>query len=328
MKVYLERRLSNAFEDIAPIRRFDIAVAFIESSGVKILERLLNEEYDVRVLTSFNPGFIDPKALRDLMDMEIDIKIYVNRRFHPKVYLVHKAKGLKNETMAVVGSANLSSAGLVENVEANLVIRGPQNLNLLKEIKRYFEDYWNSPFAKSPDENILRRLEKAWNRYKRIEKKIHTSIKVNIKSQLLNDIKRGVYDRRFWLTITSPENYKKCVERNLWGAEREVRKISKIKPGDLIVFYVKCEKELRDVYEVASSCFEDRSKVWHDKIYPYRILIRPILKDVSLDVKNIIEKLSFIKNPEKWGAYLQREMILLENTKDIRILFRKLKLEL
>ena len=93
------------------------------------------------------------------------------------------------------------------------------------------------------------------------------------------------------------------------GVEYAKRKIQEMKPGDLVVFYIKEKKVFMGPFIVTTEAYyEDKTVIWPDKRYPWRIGIRPYKKYVKKNAGEIIEELEFIKDPRKWGAYLQGEM--------------------
>jgi len=124
----------------------------------------------------------------------------------------------------------------------------------------------------------------------------------------------------YWLCITTKENWKVIKEKNLWGVpERHKNTISKVKPGDKLLIYLKQERDkdktveprIVAVYEVISEVFRDSSRVFKsppgmgNETFPLRIKLKPIkIFPTSLDFKSLIPKLKFIKNKEKWMGHL------------------------
>ena len=315
MSVVLVEKLGEALSRVAPIRVLDAAVAFVLRGGPELLETVLAEERRVRILTGLHLGSTDPAALRMLLDMGAEVKVYTRATFHPKVYLVRGASGLRErEALAVVGSANLSRAGLVDNVEASIALRGAPDSPVLRAIIAYFERLWNSPDSKPLDDELLRRFERYWRRVSSAASRARAAETLDIARESGNSA---------WLAVTSPENYEICARRGLWGVERMTRAIKRVKPGDLFIFYVKGEKEVRDVWVAETEAFESRDRVWPDKVYPYRVRIRRIIRG-SADMRGLVSELSFIRNVEMWGSHLQREMVKL-CLKDAKILISALR---
>jgi len=50
--------------------------------------------------------------------------------------------------------------------------------------------------------------------------------------------------------------------------------------------------------------YEDETELWPDKLYPYRVRIKPYRKYFERPARSVIDKLDFIKNKQNWGIYL------------------------
>ena len=125
---------------------------------------------------------------------------------------------------------------------------------------------------------------------------------------------------KYWLCITTEDNWKVIREKSIWGVpERHKNAISKVKPGDNLVIYVKQERinnEVKEprivaVYEVASEVFKDSRKIFKtpkgmgNEVFPYRIKIKPIkIFKKPIEFKSLIPKLKFITNKRRWSGHL------------------------
>lgn len=111
--------------------RVDIAVAFIQKSGVRPLlehfQDLLNRKSRIRLLTGDYLDITDPEALLELLDVvkmadgtrgTLDMRVYetTDTSFHPKAYLFYRED---RTATAYVGSSNLSESALRHGVEWN-----------------------------------------------------------------------------------------------------------------------------------------------------------------------------------------------------------------
>ncbi len=129
----------------------------------------------------------------------------------------------------------------------------------------------------------------------------------------------------YWLCITNEENWKVIKEKNIWGVpERHKNIISKVKPGDKLLIYLKQERvndeikpsRIVGVYEVVSEVFRDSSRIFSSKgmrktneTFPYRIKIKPIeIFNKPIEFKPLIPKLKFITNKESWKFYIRISM--------------------
>jgi predicted RNA-binding protein len=120
---------------------------------------------------------------------------------------------------------------------------------------------------------------------------------------------------KYWLCVTNQENWEVIKERNIWGVEERHRNtISKVRPGDKLLVYVMGTKKddeslpprIVAVYEAVSEVFIDSSRIFKGKVYPLRIRLRPIaVFSKSLDFRELVPKLGFIKNKKFWVGHIR-----------------------
>ncbi|MBM3471323.1 MAG: EVE domain-containing protein [Armatimonadetes bacterium] len=111
---------------------------------------------------------------------------------------------------------------------------------------------------------------------------------------------------RKWLLVTSLENYFACLGRRRWGDENYMR-ISEIKPGDLLIFYIKVQHKLGAVACVTTPVYRSSEANWADRQYPCRIDFEAIVNPgTPIDFRPFIHRLAFLpRKDEKWGTALQ-----------------------
>ncbi len=109
-------------------QRADMAVAFIQVSGLERLwpdlERLLQRQGQLRIVTGDYLGVTDPDALQRLLLLrerhpgQIVLRVFEARSqaFHPKAYIFTDALGMAT---SLVGSSNLSESALGSGLEWN-----------------------------------------------------------------------------------------------------------------------------------------------------------------------------------------------------------------
>lgn len=92
------------------------------------------------------------------------------------------------------------------------------------------------------------------------------------------------------------------------------REVSRMRPGDKLVFYLTGIMKFGGIAEVTSEYFEDRTSVFKSKkpgeTYPYRVKVRPLVvlsPGQYLDVKEIAPGLEYTKKwpPEHWRLAFQ-----------------------
>jgi predicted RNA-binding protein len=104
-------------------------------------------------------------------------------------------------------------------------------------------------------------------------------------------------------------------EKNIWGVEERHRNtISKVRPGDKLLIYVMSTKKENETlpprivaaYEAISETFTDSSRIFKGKLYPLRIRLRPIaVFSKPLDFRELVPRLSFIKNKRMWVGHIR-----------------------
>jgi len=131
--------------------RVDIAVSFIMTSGLDLLEAGLGTALErpgvrCRILTTDYLGITEKPALERLLTRmrmfpdTLAVRVFsaINQGFHPKAYLFWSSQ---HEDLGIgfVGSANVSRGGLLEGVEWTLLSRSPEDV---REMRMRFDGLW------------------------------------------------------------------------------------------------------------------------------------------------------------------------------------------
>lgn len=150
--------LTNAREDpnlahelaaeLASADHVDLLCAFVKWSGLRILERRLDElqrrGVPLRVITTTYMGATERRALDRLVnDFGAQVKISYEQnstRLHAKAWLLRRASGFDT---AYVGSSNLSRAALLDGLEWNVRLSGVTTPRLLDKFSATFDSYWD-----------------------------------------------------------------------------------------------------------------------------------------------------------------------------------------
>lgn len=131
----------NRLLEVPEIQRVILSVAYINEEGVLLLEdKLRTVANKTKVFSGIRNEITSLQGLTKLID--IGVSLYVidmgarKRIFHPKLYL---ARG-RNLARLVIGSANLTLAGLNNNVEAGLILdlhlKDPKDKELVDDIEK------------------------------------------------------------------------------------------------------------------------------------------------------------------------------------------------
>jgi hypothetical protein len=122
-------------------------------SYVDALE-MLGSEKNIFLIVRLGP-LTDPRALRAAVEMpNVQVRFYTSSLFHTKLYLF-------GDECAVVGSANLTSAGMQSNREASVTVYPDQPE--FGELNSLFEDYWSE--ATVMNEGEVSRYAEVWRRH-------------------------------------------------------------------------------------------------------------------------------------------------------------------
>lgn len=143
------RSAASVIEECLRDRRFDRAdllVSFVMLSGVRLIEKPLQDALDrglgARLLTTDYLGTTEPEALSRLIDLAetseggLQVRVFSDPRtsFHPKGYLFWSST--TGAAIQLIGSSNLSRAGIRDGVEWNLITGS------LKPLVSEYEQLW------------------------------------------------------------------------------------------------------------------------------------------------------------------------------------------
>jgi hypothetical protein len=114
----------------------------------QILDRSIEEEKEQN-------GFLNgvPAIVGGIRSGKIECKLYAKKKFHAKAYITHpKAKVIGS--VALVGSSNFTLPGLTENVELNIQVRAPDDV---EKLQKWFEHYWGE--GENISDDVIRVLQ-------------------------------------------------------------------------------------------------------------------------------------------------------------------------
>lgn len=150
--------------EMASADRIDLLCAFVQWSGIRVLDAALREAAErgvpIRVLTTTYIGATDRKAL-DYFVRSLNAEVRVNydaqsTHLHAKAWMFHRASGY---TTAYVGSSNMSRAALVDGLEWNVRLSHLATPSLVDKFESTFETYWDdaafAPYDPNEDAEYL-----------------------------------------------------------------------------------------------------------------------------------------------------------------------------
>ena len=142
-------------------KSFQAAVAFVKNSGMfddfmGAIKHFVDSDGKVSITCGAdvfkgNESGSDYEAIKQLLQTiedsdESNIYLYheIGRTFHPKIYFFSNEEDQK--AMLIIGSSNLTAGGLVNNVEANVIIEfdlsKEDHLTEFEKMNNYFNKYW------------------------------------------------------------------------------------------------------------------------------------------------------------------------------------------
>ena len=115
----------------------------------QILDQSIEEQKEQNDFLNGVPAIVD-----GIRSGKIECKVYAKKKFHAKAYITHpKVKVIGS--VALVGSSNFTVPGLTENVELNIQVRAPGDV---EKLQKWFERYWEEGEPISDD--IIRVLQR------------------------------------------------------------------------------------------------------------------------------------------------------------------------
>ena len=117
---YLNNHKKVIIDEIKKANEMLFVVAYVRENGVDvILEKIKNKP--AKLLCSLDMGITQLSGIKKLLENGVEVKIYKSNEgtFHPKIWLFNNND---NQWRMLIGSANLTRAALVDNVEASVLV--------------------------------------------------------------------------------------------------------------------------------------------------------------------------------------------------------------
>ncbi len=154
----LELVAEKAEEQAFPKRTETKRMANETAENIKTAIELMDQTDDGELLLKTLVHLIEDKRLK--------VKVYTKGRMHAKAYIfdygsVFDGQGKPverhEEGIAIVGSSNLTLAGVTHNTELNVVVQGNDNHS---ELVRWFDALWDE--AQDFDEALMHEMKQSW----------------------------------------------------------------------------------------------------------------------------------------------------------------------
>jgi predicted RNA-binding protein len=144
---------------------------------------------------------------------------------------------------------------------------------------------------------------------------------------------------KFWLLITSANNWEIIRKKNVYGAMKKHRtQIESLKKSDKCLIYLRQEfvnkkflgPYIVGLYEVISGSFEDNTRIFNEspiypnENYPFRVNLKPVkIFSKPIEFKSLIPNLGFITNKRNWASHMQGRSIKEIPENDFNLLISK-----
>ena len=99
------------------------------------------------------------KLIHLIRSKKMEVRVYTQAQLHAKAYIFELDEGQLTRGVAIVGSSNLSIAGIKEHAELNLQTAHDRDH---AELLEWFERHWNDPSCRNFTEETAEILEKSW----------------------------------------------------------------------------------------------------------------------------------------------------------------------
>lgn len=128
-------------------------VAYVRENGVDvILDKIKNKP--TRLLCSFDMGITQLSSIKKLIENDVEVRVYKSNKgtFHPKIWLFGKNR---TDWRMLIGSANLTRAALIDNVEASVLVDDKNTTSNALIFFNYLWDKKNSSTITIDEVNFL-----------------------------------------------------------------------------------------------------------------------------------------------------------------------------
>ncbi len=133
-----------------------------DSDLVQRLKRQIAQDFRKQLLIGL-PSKQDEWTLRrlsaQLRDKKVVVKLSAREPLHAKLYLAHRPEDRFNPILALMGSSNLTYAGLTKNGELNAEFA---DRDQAEKFNRWFEEHWNDIFSVDITQELEEAINESW----------------------------------------------------------------------------------------------------------------------------------------------------------------------
>jgi HKD family nuclease len=162
--------MTSLQKELTSARQFKFATALVKMTGVDLIHepirQCMNKGGRGEILVGIDlPS--DPNAIQRLAELgteysgQLKLKYFrhlKNLCFHPKVFWF---KGSNGKTSVIVGSSNLTGGGLVENYEANILVRVG---SVSSKLAVYFDEHFHGAYSSDVTSEWIAKYRSEWEK--------------------------------------------------------------------------------------------------------------------------------------------------------------------
>jgi predicted RNA-binding protein len=114
---------------------------------------------------------------------------------------------------------------------------------------------------------------------------------------------------QYWLWSATQENWEIVARKKVWATYNK-NVATKVRKGDIFIFYVKGTLHFKGAFRVASDWYETKELVWSDEIkeqkkkYPHQISLE-VIQLGEANYKDLVPKLKFVEKKHALQVYVQ-----------------------
>ena len=133
-----------------------------DAEYVQRCKRQIAQDFRNQLLLGL-PSAADERTLRrlsvQLKEGKVCVKLYLKEPLHAKLYLAHRPDDNFNKIQTIMGSSNLTYAGLTKQGELNAEFADSDSA---EKLARWFDDRWNERFCLDITEELARIIDESW----------------------------------------------------------------------------------------------------------------------------------------------------------------------
>ena len=94
-----------------------------------------------------------------MRDGKVTVKLYLREPLHAKLYIAHRPDDKFNPIQTIMGSSNLTYAGLTKQGELNAEFADSDSA---KKLSNWFDDRWNDKFCLDITDDLIKIIDESW----------------------------------------------------------------------------------------------------------------------------------------------------------------------